>query len=244
MKKIIVANWKMNPLTENEAARLARAVDINRAIIVPPFIFLRQVGSVLKRASLGAQDVFLKNGAGAFTGEISPEMLKNAGVKFVIIGHSERRNIIGETDEVAAKKTEAAISAGLSVILCVGEPWAVRREGTESVKKFVGAQVKAVLKKIAKQPGSIVSARVKIAYEPVWAIGTGKTAFPADAVLVSKFIKSVFRKAGRKPPQVLYGGSVNSKNIGYFIAEKEIDGVLVGGASLDAKEFRRMAEAV
>jgi len=222
MKKLLFANWKMNPITESEAVKLARASDVKNAVLIPPFPFLKAVKSVLKNASLGAQDVFYEE-KGAFTGEISPQMLKKLGVKYVVVGHSERRRL-GETDEVIAKKVKAGISAGLKVILCVGEPLSVYKKGKKATEEFIKKQLKFI-----KDKKNLI-----IAYEPIWAVGTGKNANPEDAARVARFIKNIVSVP------VLYGGSTNSKNTEIFLKKKEIAGLLIGGASIDAREFQKM----
>jgi len=226
MKKILFANWKMNPTSEKEAIKLARASDVKNAVVIPPFPFLKAVKNVLKNASLGAQDVFYEE-KGAFTGEVSPEMLKKLGVKCVVVGHSERRRL-GESDEIIAKKIKAGISAGLKVILCVGEPLSIRKRGNAEIKKYIAKQLK-VTKNLKRKTKSLI-----IAYEPIWAVGTGKNADPEDAARVARFIKSIISVP------VLYGGSTNSKNTEDFLKKKEIAGLLIGGASIDAKEFQKM----
>ncbi len=197
MKPLIVANWKMNPQTLKEAKLLFSRVKKSGGIICPPFIYL----SVLK--ANGAQDVFWEK-SGAFTGEISPLMLKNLGVKYVIIGHSERRKYQRETNEMIAGKLEAVLKAGLKPILCVDK-----------------------VSQIPKSTKGLI-----IAYEPLFAIGTGKACSPARA---SKMRIAINKAAGRVP--VLYGGSVNSQNAATYIKEAGFQGLLVGGASLKPKEF-------
>ncbi|MEW6617105.1 MAG: triose-phosphate isomerase [Patescibacteria group bacterium] len=220
--KILFGNWKMNPQSEVEAVKLARASDVKNAVLIPPFPFLKAVKNVLKNASVGAQDVFYEE-KGAFTGEVSPEMLKKLGVKYVVIGHSERRRL-GENDEVIAKKVKVGIHAGLKVILCVGEPLSVYKKGKKATEEFIKKQLKFV-----KDKKNLI-----IAYEPIWAVGTGKNADPEDAACVARFIKNIVSVP------VLYGGSTNSKNAEGFLRKKEIAGLLIGGASIDAKEFQKM----
>jgi triosephosphate isomerase len=227
MLKPIVANWKMNPASLKEAVKLAKASDKKGAVVVPPFVFIEEVGKVLKRAALGAQDVFWKD-KGAYTGEISPEELKRLGVKYVIIGHSERR-ALGEKDSVVNKKAKTAVAHGFKVILCVGEKWNARKKGFAVAKRFVADQLRRSLKGAVKN--------VIVAYEPVWAIGTGRNDSPEDASEMALFIKKSLGSAGTK---VLYGGSVNGKNAKSFLEAPGIDGLLVGGASLKEREFNRI----
>lgn len=198
MKPLIVANWKMNPTTLKEAQALFEAVKDRGAVICPPFVYL----SSLK--ANGAQDVFCEN-SGAFTGEISPLMLKNLGVEYVIIGHSERRKHLQETNAIIDKKLNAALRVGLKPILCID--------------------------KISQIPQSIQN--LIIAYEPLFAIGTGKACSPERAEKMRLNIKKV---AGTKT-LVLYGGSVNAQNASDYIKQAGFDGLLVGGASLKPKEF-------
>ena len=201
----------MNPETLIKAKRLFNAVKKTKAIICPPFPYL----SVFKYNFLCAQDCHWEE-SGAFTGEVSPKRLKNLGVKYVIIGHSERR-ALGETEEIIEKKLKAALKAGLIPILCVGE-----KKG-ENAKKVINKQLKKNLKGVI------------IAYEPVWAIGTGNFCSANKANKVREFIKE------KLDNKILYGGSVNSK-IAKDYLKIGFDGLLVGGASLDAEEFRKIAK--
>lgn len=231
MSKLLVANWKMNPTSENEAIRLAKAIDKEGIAIAPPFIFLPALKKVLKNASLGAQDAFWEE-KGAFTGEVSPPMLKKLGVEYVIIGHSERR-ALGETDAIINKKVLAALKAGLKLILCVGEDLKIRRRGLKAVKNFIKNQLQKDLpaKIFKKNLGGLI-----VAYEPIWAIGAGKADTPEDAKEIINFIKKILHSNFYfLNSKVLYGGSVNAQNAAGFL--KVADGLLVGGASLRVKEF-------
>ncbi len=199
-------------------------------IICPPFTSLSAVAEIIRnsRFKLGAQNMHWERN-GAYTGEISGLFLKSLGCEYVIIGHSERRHIMGESDEMVNKKLKTALEIGLISIFCIGETEKEREEGrTEEV---ILHQLKEGLKDIASEVHKII-----FAYEPVWAIGTGKTATPQQASEVHRFIRSQFNK----PVTILYGGSVNAGNIDSLMAEKEIDGVLVGGASLKPEEFARI----
>ncbi len=172
-------------------------------------------------------------------------MLKSIGVKYVIIGHSERRRWLNETDAMIHKKIKAAIGDGLVPILCVGEPLAVRKKGVKAAEAFVKNQLRKDLAKInilknAKVPGS----KLIIAYEPIWAIGTGRYDDPEDAQRMARFVKNFLRETYRGNFRFLYGGSVNRKNVADYVQLKEIDGALVGGASLRAGEFKTMIELV
>lgn len=237
MAKLLAANFKMNPRTAAEAVRLAKSYDKKDVVVALPFPFIATVGSVLKNAALGAQDIFWEN-EGAYTGEVSPIQLKSFGVRYVIIGHSERR-ALGETDVVVNKKVKAALSAGLRTILCVGEPLAVRRKGLAAAERFVQSQLATALAGTAGLKLTVQN--LVIAYEPIWAIGTGRAAMSADAVAMAQFIKKFLKtKTHNLKPRVLYGGSVNAGNIGLFLSEPDIDGALVGGASLKIREFKKM----
>ncbi|MEK7212412.1 MAG: triose-phosphate isomerase [Patescibacteria group bacterium] len=238
--KLLIANWKMNPRSLTEALKLARASDKKGVVICPPFVFLEEVGKALKHAALGAQDVFAED-KGAFTGEVSPKMLKNLGVKYVIIGHSEKRKT-GDTDALINKKVKAALRAGLKVILCVGEGKEVRRRGVSAAKNFVKRQLQ-------KDLAGAISYKPKtkslfVAYEPIWAISTEKGAradTPESAAQMSRFIKNLLKAISYKlKADVLYGGSVTSRNVSRFLRRPEFSGALVGGASLKAGEFRQI----
>jgi len=238
MKKLIVANLKMNPQTFTEADRLARAassaarkVKNVEVVFCPPFVWLECLAAEYgKKAIFGGQDAFWEE-RGAYTGEISPVMLKNIGARYVIIGHSERRIHLGETDEMINKKIKAALGAGLKVILCVGETLKEHRAGRT---KFVLArQLRKDLKSVSKL--NIYNSKLVIAYEPIWAIGTGLAETPMSAGYMADFIRRV---SGAR--RVIYGGSVSAKNIKGFLSRREIDGALVGGASLDAGEFSKI----
>lgn len=240
MKKLIVANWKMHPDSAAEAVLLARQTEKgilkskSDIVIAPPFPFLAFVKKVVKRAKLGAQDDFW---------ESKGAMLKNSGVKYVIIGHSECR-MLGETEEMINKKIKAALKAGLKPILCVGEHLETRKKGLAAAKNYVQKQLESDLREIVFNKKSLRKFALVIAYEPIWAISTNKDARPdkpEDAFEMIKFIKSLL---AAKPytlyPKVLYGGSITSQNAKSFLQYKEIDGALVGGASLKAEELKKI----
>jgi triosephosphate isomerase (TIM) len=247
MKKLVVANWKMNPGTMPEAERLFAGIakleipNGVEAVICPPYPYLAAAKMGMgKEVALGAQDVFWEEG-GAFTGEVSARMLKHLGVKYVIAGHSERRHFRHETDEEIAEKVNAILEGDLRVILCVGEPADVRHQGREAAKKFVLGQLSSYFSLTPEQVKNFV-----IAYEPVWAISTNGLAeedSPEDAADMIKHIKEFMSLRGGDSPRVLYGGSVSSNNIAYFMEQPMIDGVLVGHASLDPKEFKKIIDA-
>jgi len=220
MKKIIIANWKCNPATLAEAEKLFNKVKKTKAVICPPFLYL----SMFKGTELGAQDCHWEQ-SGAFTGEVSPLMLKDSGIRYVIIGHSERRIHFKETDEMINKKLKAALKNDLIPILCIGE-----KKG-EIVEKVISSQLKKDLKGISKDDLK----KIIIAYEPVWAIGTGDFCKPNKAKKALDFIKNKINT------RILYGGSVNSKISKSYI-DVGFDGLLVGGASLDAQEFIKIVK--
>ena len=253
MRKLVVANWKENPRTEAKALALFCAVaEIKHpknieVAVCPPFIYLERIsemrrrgdGSRAARVALGAQDVFWEE-KGAYTSEVGPKMLRSLGVRYVIIGHSERRRWLHETDVMINKKTKRALKDGLGAILCVGEPLSVRRKGVAAAKKFVEGQLAKDLAGVSR----IKLPRLVVAYEPIWAIGTGRYDKPEDALAMAVVIKNFLKKTFRFAPRVLYGGSVDSKNVHSYVQYKEIDGTLVGGASLRAAEFKKMVVAV
>lgn len=247
MKKLLALNWKMNPATYESAERLASAsADLAaklkkyEVVICPPLPWLDDLATKFRgKVKLGSQDVFWEE-KGAYTGEVSPVMLKKSGVAYVIVGHSERRRILQETDEMVNKKVLAGLKFGLKVILCVGEDIKIRRQGKKAVKNFVYNQIKKDLKSIHDSKFAIHNSLV-IAYEPIWAIGTGTPCHPEDALKVIKFIREFLTSDFSLPtPRVLYGGSVTGKNILDFVKYKEIDGALVGGASLNPSQFKTL----
>ena len=245
MRKLFIAgNWKMNTtLMEavdlvNEMKKPLDKFENVDKVICPPFISLAVIAEILMDSSVmvGAQDVYFKE-KGAFTGEISPAMLVDI-CKYVIIGHSERRQYFGETDETVNKKVRAVLDAELKPIICVGENLDQNKAGeTENV---VTNQIKKALDDINYSP-SIV-----IAYEPIWAIGTGMAATGAAANATIKIIRNtiadIYNGRAAQDMRILYGGSVTAANIGEFIKQPEIDGGLVGGASLKATVFISMVE--
>ena len=237
----IAGNWKMH-MTVSEAVALASELvaklgsSKERVMIAPPFTALAAVAAVIKGSSLvlGAQNMGPET-KGAHTGEISPLMLKDLGVKAVILGHSERRHSYFETDELINRKVLLAIEEGLEPILCVGETLAEREAG--KLEAVVGGQVREGLKGVSIE----ALAKVTIAYEPVWAIGTGKTATPEDADAVHGYIRTVlstlYGEVAAKALVIQYGGSVKADNAAELMAKPNIDGALVGGASLKAESF-------
>ena len=245
-RKLVAGNWKMHgSLAENDAlltAVLSGMGDVKADVAVcVPFPYLAQVQAKLSGSSIawGAQNMS-QQAKGAFTGEVSAAMLNEFGCKYVIVGHSERRALYGESDEVVAEKYAAAQAAGLTPILCVGETLREREECiTEQV---VGRQLDAVLAK----SGVASLAKAVVAYEPVWAIGTGVTATPDQAQAVHAFIRGKIRAldAGVADGLVIqYGGSVKGSNAAELFAQPDIDGGLIGGASLMAADFLAICKA-
>ncbi len=214
-------------------------------VIAPPFVYLNNlITKKLKNLKFASQDVFWENppaGGGAYTGEISAKMLRDLGVDYAIIGHSERRKYAAETDEMINKKVKTALNNGLKAVLCVGEPLSVRKKGKKAAMNFVKNQLQKDLNGIKKL--SVVGRRLLvIAYEPIWAIGTGVAAHPSDALEMIKYIKQLLVTSYKLKVRMLYGGSVDSKNIMDFVKYNEIDGALVGGASIKIKEFKKIVE--
>lgn len=242
----VAGNWKMHGNLE-QAGTLAGAiagkapagVDI---AICPPYVYLPLVQQTLQGSAvaLGAQNLSLWADAGAYTGEISGRMLDEFGCRYVIVGHSERRGLMGETDDAVAEKVERALAANLTPILCVGETLAQREDGeTESV---VLAQLGAVMERCGVQG----LARSVVAYEPVWAIGTGRTATPEQAQQVHAVLRGAVAQKDAKIAdslRILYGGSVKPENAAELFAQNDIDGGLIGGAALDATAFLAICQA-
>lgn len=242
MKPLVVANWKMNPQTLAEAKKLfisvrdgIKAIENVEVVICPPFtqLYPFMLPSPSSNLKLGAQDVFWKE-KGAFTGEISPAMLKDLGCQYVIVGHSERRRYFGETDEIINKKIQASLKARLIPILCIGETKEERKKG--QTFKILKKQLQLATKNISNIEHR--TSNIIIAYEPIWAIGTGIPCNPEDVREVRDFIREQFLQL-----RVLYGGSVNSKNAASFVKIAKMDGLLVGGASLKAEEFIKIIKA-
>lgn len=243
---LIVGNWKMNAnhlesiqMVQKLSYRL-EGEDYERVeiVVAPPFTSLRSIQLVLEQdhipVLLGAQNVHWAD-SGAYTGEVSPGMLAKLGVRHVIVGHSERREHFGETDEMVNKKAKAVVGADMAAIVCVGETLDEREAG--QAEDVVSSQLQGALRGLSLEDGTALS----IAYEPVWAIGSGRTALPDDAGLIAGLIRRqlVDRLNSEVAQQVriLYGGSVNPANIKDFMAKTDIDGALVGGASLDPDKF-------
>lgn len=243
---LIVGNWKLHA-NHLEAIQMVQKLsyrldpdDYDRVevVVAPPFTALRSVQIVIEqdhmRIGLGAQNAFWED-TGAYTGEVSAPMLAKLAVKHVILGHSERRQYFGETDETVHKRTKAVLAAQMHPIVCVGETLEERESGR--AEEVVVTQVKGALRGLGGDPVSALS----VAYEPVWAIGTGRTALPDDAGLICGIIRETLREVTdsevAESVRILYGGSVNPGNIKDFMAKQHVDGALVGGASLEPDKF-------
>tara|TARA_Y100000310_G_scaffold183350_1_gene183471 strand:+ start:262 stop:978 length:717 start_codon:yes stop_codon:yes gene_type:complete len=236
MAKLIAGNWKMN-LSVNESIKLVEELKSqsfeNDVAVIPPFTSLSSVSEILKKSdiSLGAQNMHFED-SGAFTGEISPLMLKDIGCKYVLVGHSERRQIFGETDDLVNKKLKTAIKHGLIPILCIGET--LEQREAKQQEEIIEAQIINALNGLKVNKKNIV-----IAYEPVWAIGTGKTATPDQAQEIHSFIRALLSDTKIR---ILYGGSVKPANASELLSQQDIDGALVGGAALKASDFSEIAK--
>lgn len=248
----VIGNWKMNPtlaaartLTQNLSEKLSKAVSLSHCnlAIAPTTLHLLSIENILKQADtpikLVAQDIATSRHTGAFTGDISADLLKEAGAEWVIIGHSERRTIHLEDENVIRQKIRAALDAGLGVIWCVGETLTEREAGRAI--EVVTTQIQAHADILT----NIDTNKLIIAYEPVWAIGTGRTASPEDAQQMHASIRQTLNQINVTLNQtsLLYGGSVKSDNARLLANCPDIDGALVGGASLDADSFLQIAEA-
>lgn len=245
--KFVAGNWKMNGnRTSNEAlvqVLVPALADVSgmESAICPPHVYLSQVREMLagSRIALGGQDL-CQYGNGAYTGGVSAAMLADSGCSLVIVGHSERRTLFGETDALVAEKFAVARQAGLKPVLCVGETLAERESG--STQQVVARQLRAVI----EREGAAALADAVIAYEPVWAIGTGKTASPDEAQAVHAFIRSQVAAADggvAAAVRIVYGGSVKAANAAQLFAMPDIDGGLIGGAALVAEEFVAICRA-
>ena len=246
--KIIAGNWKMFKTPEESKelingikAKLTFPLATAKAIICPPFTSLALAQSLVAGSpiALGSQNMYFED-EGAFTGETSPKMLKAVGCNYVILGHSERRQYFGETNELINKKARKALTSGLIPIICVGETLEQREKNITD--QIVTTQVKGVLKELtATEVESVI-----LAYEPIWAIGTGKTATPQQAqdvhMLIRKIIGQIYSWATAEKVVIQYGGSVKPENSRELLSQKDIDGALVGGACLKAESFIAIIE--
>ena len=245
-KAIIAGNWKMNKTRPEAKALIADLIPIAEkasceTVICVPFTNLETAIALTEGTNIkvGAENCHFEK-SGAFTGEISADMLAEMGVEYVIIGHSERRQYFGETNVTVNKRTKAALAAGLKVILCVGELLEEREQGI--TEEIVGLQTKIAFSDITAEEAK----NIVIAYEPVWAIGTGKTATSAQANEVCSFIRTTIEKLYNKSVAdgmtIQYGGSMNEKNAAELLAQPDVDGGLIGGASLVAEKFGVLLE--
>jgi triosephosphate isomerase len=248
-KKIVAANWKMN-MTQSESARfiesflldLGDIIDID-VVIVPPFTAIAKVMEALGKSQnikVGAQNMHWER-SGAFTGEISAALLRDLFVHYVVLGHSERRALFGETDEIVNRKVRAAHEATLRPIVCIGETLEQRDKG--NVEKILSIQLRGSLKDLTEKELQ----ETVIAYEPVWAIGTGRNATPDQAQEAHTFIRHTLRKMANDTTaervRIQYGGSVKPENARELMSQPDIDGALVGGASLDPRSFAQIVKA-
>jgi triosephosphate isomerase len=252
-KKILAANWKMN-LTHLEAESYMHTflgeigeVDDVEIVMIPPFTSIPMLAQISEKAPfirIGAQNMYWER-SGAYTGEISATMLRVLFVKYVVIGHSERRMLFGETDETVNRKVHSALEAGLRPIVCVGESTTER--DNDEIETVLRRQLELGLKDLSVKD----AAEIVIAYEPIWAIGTGRTATPVQAEEAHRFIRSVLGKmfgtGAAERVRIQYGGSVKPENAQELMRQSDIDGALIGGASLDPHSFAKIirhAEAV
>ncbi len=248
-KPFIAGNWKMNTNSATAVALAAgvvnelQDVDTVDVAVCPPYVYLQSVAAALSASNvaLGAQDVYFEDN-GAFTGEISCQMLKDCCCTYVILGHSERRHVLGETDELINKKLKAAIAGGLMPIFCVGELLEERDAG--KTMDVVEGHIRKGLDGLCDERIQAIT----IAYEPVWAIGTGRTATPEQAqevhAMIRQLIAAICDKSVADAMRIQYGGSAKPSNTAELMAQPDVDGLLVGGASLKAEDFSKMIKTV
>jgi triosephosphate isomerase len=248
-RKFIAGNWKLNPADEQGCLDLLRQLKSRlepfsrvETAVCPPFTALHWAAQILKETRIrwGAQDLFWED-TGAFTGEVSAPMLKAVGCRYVIVGHSERRQYFGEKDEDVRRKAKAALRHSLTPIICVGET--LEQREARMHREIVSGQMREAVSGLTEAE----LASVVIAYEPVWAIGTGKTATPEQAQEMHAYIRSIlsemYNRAAADQIQILYGGSVKPDNARDLLQQPDIDGALVGGASLKAGDFAEIVRA-
>ena len=247
-KPLIVGNWKMNNTTAESVdlteklKRLIKDMAVVEVVVAPPFTSLDKVRDAIKGSNikLGAQNLFWED-KGAYTGEVSPLMIRDLDCEYVIIGHSERREYFKESDEIINKKIKAALRNKLKAIVCVGESLKEREE--DKTMQVIESQVKKGLQGLSLSEAK----ELIIAYEPVWAIGTGRNATPAQAneihTYIRKLLSQIFNEGIASNIKILYGGSVKPSNSAELMSEKEIDGALVGGASLEADSFAEIVRS-
>jgi len=245
MKKIIAANWKMQ-LKYQDSLELAKKIVKNlkkpstEVIVFPEYLSLPAISQIFKKTKikLGAQDG-AANFLGAYTGEVTALNIKAAGASYVLIGHSERRQLLGETDELINNKIKSALAAGLTTIVCVGENLAQKEKG--ETKKVLLKQLKGALASLNSRT-FVRPLKLIVAYEPIWAIGTGEAIIPAEANLIHTFLKKEIRKLIKQEVLIIYGGSVNLDNAEAFLKFPHIAGLLIGGASLKADVLQKIAQ--
>ncbi len=248
-QKTIIANWKMNPASFIEAENLLKTIknglkksDNVKIIICPPAIYLSKI-KPNSNFELGIQNIFWKD-KGAYTGEISAPMAKNLNAKYAIIGHSERRIYLNETNEMVNKKLKTAFKNNLKPILCIGET--PEEKNQDKTSEVISGQLEKALKNISKF--QIINSRFHLAYEPIWAIGTGETPTSNEvmsaALLIKKVISNLYDRQTADNLSILYGGSVTGKNALDFLNDAGMDGLLIGGASLNGSEFLRIVNLI
>ncbi len=248
-KPIVGGNWKMNTnlasaaaLAEAVVAKTSAEADQVEVVVFPPFPYLLKVGGLVadSKVALGAQDVYFE-GDGAYTGEVSVTMLKDVGCTWVLCGHSERRHVLGESDQLINQKVRASLVGGLQVILCIGETQAQREAGQTDAINI--AQLEAGLTDVSAEEMS----NIVIAYEPVWAIGTGLTASPADAQqahqVIREGVQALYGAVVAESVRIQYGGSMKPGNAAELIGQSDIDGGLIGGAALKGDDFSQIVAA-
>ncbi len=245
-KAIIAGNWKMNKTPDEARALVEELIPLVAdaecdVVVCPPFVDLCPVSKAIKGTNihLGAQNIHWAK-SGAFTGEISADMLKKFGVEYAIVGHSERRQYFGETDATVNMRAKAALENGITPIICVGESLEQRERG--ETDEFVASQVRGALEGISADDAR----RIVIAYEPIWAIGTGRTATAEMAeetiTVIRKTLRSIFGNDAAETVRIQYGGSMNPQNAASLMAMENIDGGLIGGASLKAEDFSKVVK--
>lgn len=245
--KLVIANWKMNgssaflaEMADGLKAGIASGINaVNHVVVCPPTVYISDLSDALKSSSIeiGAQNVS-EHAPGAFTGEVSTSMLADAGCSWIIVGHSERRALFSESSELVAKKAQQVLAAGLNAVVCIGETLEQRQSG--ETEKVITSQLKPVLEleNLEQYVDQLV-----LAYEPVWAIGTGETASPDQAQHVHQFIREQLGESLANV-SILYGGSVKPENAAELFAESDIDGGLIGGASLNSEDFLNICRAM
>lgn len=245
-KAIIAGNWKMNKTPDEARALVEELIPLVadaecEVVVCPPFVDLCPVSKAIKGTNihLGAQNIHWAK-SGAFTGEISADMLKKFGVEYAIVGHSERRQYFGETDATVNMRAKAALENGITPIICVGESLEQRERG--ETDEFVASQVRGALEGISADDAR----RIVIAYEPIWAIGTGRTATAEMAeetiIVIRKTLRSIFGNDAAETVRIQYGGSMNPQNAASLMTMENIDGGLIGGASLKAEDFSKVVK--